>query len=65
MDAPRCLLGFFDLASEGDLDPADLQAWFEWEVEAFRYGVGPDVPLSSPPEDHLLLCCPLFRASLL
>jgi hypothetical protein len=27
---PRCLLGFFDLATEGDVDPAGLQAWFEW-----------------------------------
>jgi hypothetical protein len=40
---PQCLLGFFDRASEGDLDPAGLQAWFEWEMEAFRYGVDPDV----------------------
>jgi len=40
---PRCLLGFFDRASEGDLDPDGLQAWFEWEKEAFRYGVDPDI----------------------
>jgi len=40
---PRCLLGFFDRASEGDLDPAGLQAWFEWEEEAFRYRVDPDI----------------------
>lgn len=40
---PRCLLGFFDRAASGDLDAAGLQAWFEWEEEAFRYGVDPDV----------------------
>ena len=40
---PRCLLGYFDRAKEGDLDPAGLQAWFEWEEEAFRYGVDPDI----------------------
>jgi len=40
---PRCLLGLFDRANEGDLDPAGLQAWFEWEEEAFRYRVDPDV----------------------
>jgi hypothetical protein len=40
---PRCLLGFFDRAKEGDLDPAGMQAWFDWEMEAFRYGVDPDV----------------------
>jgi len=40
---PRCLLAFFDRASSGELDGAGLQAWFEWEEEAFRYGVDPDV----------------------
>ena len=40
---PRCLLGFFDKAKEGSLDPEGLQAWFEWEEEAFRYDVDPDV----------------------
>lgn len=40
---PRCLLGSFDRAQDGDLDPAGLAAWFEWEEEAFRYGVDPDV----------------------
>ena len=40
---PRCLLGFFDRAASGDLDAAGLQAWFEWEEEAFRYGVDPDI----------------------
>jgi hypothetical protein len=27
----------------GELDGAGLQAWFQWEEEAFRYGVDPDV----------------------
>ncbi len=40
---PRCLLGFFDRAASGELDAAGLQAWFEWEEEAFRYGIDPDV----------------------
>ncbi len=40
---PRCLLGFFDRAASGELDGAGLQAWFEWEEEAFRYGLDPDI----------------------
>lgn len=40
---PRCLLSFFDRAASGELDAAGLQAWFDWEEEAFRYGVNPDV----------------------
>ncbi len=40
---PRCLLGFFDRAASGELDGAGLQARFEWEGEAFRYGVNPDI----------------------
>lgn len=40
---PRCLIGYLDRAKEGDLDPAGLQAWFEWEMEALRYGVDPDI----------------------
>jgi hypothetical protein len=40
---PRCLLGFFDRADSGELDTAGLQVWFEWEEEAFRYGVDPDI----------------------
>ena len=40
---PRCLLGFFDRAASGELDGAGLQAWLEWEEEAFRYGVDPDI----------------------
>jgi len=40
---PRCLLGFFDRAIEGDLDGEGLQAWIQWEEEAFRYGVDPEL----------------------
>lgn len=40
---PRCLLRSFDRAREGELDAAGLQAWFDWEEEAFSYGVDPDV----------------------
>jgi hypothetical protein len=40
---PRCLLGYFDRFAGSDLDGEGLQAWFEWEGEAFRYGVDPDV----------------------
>ena len=40
---PRCLLGFFNRAASGDLDAAGLQAWFDWEEEAFRYRVDPDI----------------------
>lgn len=40
---PRCLLGFFDRAVAGELDGSGLQAWFEWEEEAFRYRVDPDI----------------------
>ncbi len=40
---PRCLLGFFERTASGELDAAGLQAWFEWEEEAFRYSVDPDI----------------------
>jgi hypothetical protein len=40
---PRCLLGFHDRFIAGDLDGEGLQAWFDWEAEAFLYGVDPDV----------------------
>lgn len=36
---PRCLLGFHDRFAAGGLDGEGLQAWFEWEEEASRYGV--------------------------
>jgi hypothetical protein len=40
---PWCLLGFFDRFIAGDLDGEGLQAWFDWEEEAFRYGVDLDI----------------------
>jgi hypothetical protein len=40
---PRCLLGFHDRFVAGGLDGEGLQTWFDWEEEAFRYGVDPDV----------------------
>ena len=40
---PLCLLKAFDRARGPGLEPEDLQAWFDWEEEAFRYGVAPDV----------------------
>ncbi len=40
---PRCLFRAYERAREGELDAAGLQAWFDWEEEAFRYGVDPDV----------------------
>jgi hypothetical protein len=40
---PCCLLGYFDRARDGDLDGTGLQTWFDWEEEAFRYGVDPDI----------------------
>lgn len=36
-----CLLRSYDRACTGELDAAGLQAWFDWEEEAFRYGVDP------------------------
>ncbi len=40
---PRCLLGYYDRFAAGGLDWEGLLAWFEWEREAFRYGVDPDI----------------------
>lgn len=39
---PRCLLGYHDRFAAGGIDGEGLQAWFEWEEEASRYGVDPD-----------------------
>ncbi len=39
---PRCLLKAWDRGHGPGLDPEDLAAWFDWEEEAFRYGVNPD-----------------------
>lgn len=40
---PRCLLKVWNWGHGPGLDPEDLAAWFDWEEEAFRYGVNPDV----------------------
>jgi hypothetical protein len=40
---PRCLLKVYDRGHGPGLEPEDLQAWFDWEEEAFRYEVSPDV----------------------
>jgi hypothetical protein len=40
---PRCLLKVYDRGHGPGLKPEDLQAWFDWEEEAFRYRVDPDV----------------------
>lgn len=40
---PRCLLRAYDRGHGPGLESEDLQAWFDWEEEAFRYGVDPDV----------------------
>ena len=40
---PRCLLSFHDRFAAGGLDGEGLQSWFDWEEEAFRCGVDPDV----------------------
>ena len=40
---PRCLLKVYDRGHGPGLEPEDLQAWFDWEEEAFRCGVDPDI----------------------
>ncbi len=40
---PQCLLASHERYVAGDLGGEGLQAWFDWEEEAFRYGVDPDV----------------------
>ena len=40
---PRCLLKIYDRGHGPGLEAEDLQAWFDWEQEAFRYEVNPDV----------------------
>ena len=41
---PQCLLRLHEQVHvPGDLDAEALAAWFEWEMEAMRYGVDPDV----------------------
>jgi hypothetical protein len=40
---PRCLLALRDKAEAGALDGAGFQAWLDYEHEAIRWGVDPDV----------------------
>ena len=41
---PRCLLRLWDAADDHtNLDGAAIQAWLEFELEALRFGVDPDV----------------------
>lgn len=40
---PRCLLKAWDRGHGPGLEPEDLQAWFGWEEEAFRYGMDPEI----------------------
>lgn len=40
---PRCLLKAYERGHGPGLEPEDLQAWFEWEEEAYRYGVNTDI----------------------
>ena len=40
---PRCLTKAWDRGHGPGLEPEDLAAWFDWEEEAFRYGVYPDI----------------------
>jgi hypothetical protein len=35
---PRCLLRVYDRAQSPGLEPEDLQAWFDWQEEAFHAG---------------------------
>jgi hypothetical protein len=40
---PRRLQKVWDGGHGSSLEPEDLAAWIEWEEEAYRYGVDPDV----------------------
>ena len=40
---PRCLLKAWDRGHGPGLEPEDRAAWFDWEEEAFRYGVTSDI----------------------
>lgn len=40
---PRRLLKVYDRGHGPGLEPEDLQSWLEWEEEAFRYRVDPDI----------------------
>jgi hypothetical protein len=40
---PRCLLKAWDRGNGPGLEPEDLATWCEWQEEAFRYGVDPEI----------------------
>ena len=40
---PRCLLKVYDRGHGPGLEPEDLQAWLDWQEEAFRYELAPDI----------------------
>ena len=40
---PRRLLKVWDGGHGSSLEPEDLAAWIEWEEEAYRYGVDPEI----------------------
>jgi hypothetical protein len=40
---PRCLLGLRDKADGASLDGEGIEAWLEYEHEAMRWGVDPDI----------------------
>ncbi len=40
---PRRLLKAWDRGHGPGLDPEDLTAWLDWEEEALRYGVDPEI----------------------
>jgi hypothetical protein len=40
---PQCLLRLYDEAHAGELDGAGIEAWLDWEAEAIRYSVDPDI----------------------
>jgi len=40
---PQCLLGLSEKADSVALDGAGIEAWLEYEHEAMRYGVDPDL----------------------
>jgi hypothetical protein len=40
---PRRLLKVWDGGHGSGLGPEDLAAWIEWEEEAYRYGVDPEI----------------------
>ena len=40
---PQCLLRLHDEAQAGELDGAGIEAWLEWEAEAMRWRIAPEI----------------------